>query len=413
MVSRVKSKENELKQLIEFQPYEEQVRLTIYEFDNCHAQIEEVKEVQDRIDAIIKEVPYMKVPIPVKWNTFLCEIEGSGKNTWTVKEALSEMGKWKITDEDELQNMLKSHHDTGHIIYHKGCELIVLRPQFLNSIISNIITVFDDKKVGSKMSNHYKELCNKGILHIDIIKDVWKEHKGEGAQLEDIIDMMIKFDLICEIPDTNTDDGERRFFVPCRSSPTLNAKENYPRGDEIEFIIDFYYFLPDGFLHRLYVRMAKWSMKRHESLKPTFHCRQMNFFIDHDHRVVMNNDIDNKDYHQIKVTIFAVNPLKLQSNRPMVSINEDIIHHLDKTLEDLKDRWAKRVKYTVGILCSSCKEHEDKKDKINLIPLEDILRVKGKNATCSDGCPMDVSHILKAFNKHPEGTYKAPFVSIQ
>nr|XP_054760872.1 uncharacterized protein LOC129267159 [Lytechinus pictus] len=231
---------------------------------------------------------------------------------------------WEITDEDELQNILKFYHDTGHIIYHEGCELIVLRPQFLNSIVSNIITVFDDKKVGDKMSNHYTELCNKGILHIDIITDVWKEHKGEGAQLEDIIDIMIKFDLICEIPDTK--DGERRFFVPCRSSPTLNEKEKYQRGGEIEFIIDFHRFLPDGFLHRLYVRMAKWSMEKNRSVKPTFHCRQMNFFIDRGHRVVMENKIDNRECHEIKVTIFAVVPHNSQPNQQnaVVSINDDV-----------------------------------------------------------------------------------------
>nr|XP_054760378.1 probable serine/threonine-protein kinase pats1 [Lytechinus pictus] len=199
----VKSKENELKKLIESQPYREQVLLKIFEFDNRHAQMKEVKEVQDRIDASIKEAPYMTDKFPVKWNTFLCEIEGNGKDTWTVKEALSTMQKsWGIKDKDELQNMLQWCHDTGHIIYHQGCDLIVLKPQFLNSIVSNIITVVDSEKMRGKLSEHYKELCKKGILHIDIIKDVWNEHKGEDAQLEDIINMMIKFDLICEIPDT-------------------------------------------------------------------------------------------------------------------------------------------------------------------------------------------------------------------
>ena len=41
----------------------------------------------------------------------------------------------------------------------------------------------------------------KGILSIELIQDVWEEHKGVHDQLNDIIDMMILFDLICEIPD--------------------------------------------------------------------------------------------------------------------------------------------------------------------------------------------------------------------
>ncbi|XP_063960267.1 uncharacterized protein LOC129266549 [Lytechinus pictus] len=208
----VKLNENYLKELILSQPYREQVLLKIFEFDNHHAQMKEIKEVQDRIDASIKEAPYMTDTFPVKWNTFLCEIEGNGKDTWTVKEALLTMQKsWGIKDKDELQKMLKWCHDTGHIIYHQGCDLIVLKPQFLNSIVSNIITVVDSEKMRGKLSEHYKELCKKGILHIDIIKDVWNEHKGEDAQLEDIINMMIKFDLICEIPDTK--DGEVGFLL--------------------------------------------------------------------------------------------------------------------------------------------------------------------------------------------------------
>ena len=42
---------------------------------------------------------------------------------------------------------------------------------------------------------------DKGILSIELIKAIWKEHKGDHDQLNEIIKMMILFDLICEIPD--------------------------------------------------------------------------------------------------------------------------------------------------------------------------------------------------------------------
>ena len=57
------------------------------------------------------------------------------------------MNSLGINDDEEMDDVLKFYHDIGHLIYHQGCELIVLKPQFLNSIVSSIITVIDDKKM--------------------------------------------------------------------------------------------------------------------------------------------------------------------------------------------------------------------------------------------------------------------------
>eukprot|EP00057_Strongylocentrotus_purpuratus_P018653 XP_011673127.1 PREDICTED: uncharacterized protein LOC105442581 [Strongylocentrotus purpuratus] len=115
--------------------------------DNQFSQTSEVNEIQDRIDGLIKDSEYMKDRKPVKWRTFLTEIEGSDQNTLTVTEARSIMNTLGINDGKEVDDVLKFYHDIGHLIYHLGCELIVLKPQFLNSIVSNIITVIDDKKM--------------------------------------------------------------------------------------------------------------------------------------------------------------------------------------------------------------------------------------------------------------------------
>ncbi|XP_041467321.1 uncharacterized protein LOC121417650 [Lytechinus variegatus] len=240
----------------------------------------------------------MEVSFPIMWNTFLCELEESDQNIMTVEEARSKMNQWKIEDKEEQNRILQFFHDTGHIIYHRGCELIVIKPQYLNAIIANIITVIDNELMQTSLGKHYKELKNNGILNISIVKAVLEKTKGQHAQPDGIIDMMKKFDLICEIP--GRENVERRFFVPCRSSPTLDEIQRFERDDEIEFVIDFNHFLPDGILHQLYVRMAKWSMEREPSLIPTFHCRQMLFYIDSDHRMEMTNDIHNEEPNQIK-----------------------------------------------------------------------------------------------------------------
>eukprot|EP00057_Strongylocentrotus_purpuratus_P007162 XP_011661636.1 PREDICTED: uncharacterized protein LOC105437101 [Strongylocentrotus purpuratus] len=137
---KVESKVQELKVLIGSQPYQKQVLFPICVIDNKSSKGSEVNEIQDRIDGLIKDLEYMKVRKPVKWRTFLTEIEGSAQNTLTVSKK-GDRGK------------------------------------------------------------HWTDLKEKGILSIELIQDVWKEHKGDDDQLHNIINMMIKFDLICEIPE--------------------------------------------------------------------------------------------------------------------------------------------------------------------------------------------------------------------
>nr|XP_054757256.1 uncharacterized protein LOC129263369 [Lytechinus pictus] len=394
---KVASKVKVLKELIESRPYSKQVMWPIRLFDNRYARANEVNGLQHHIDVIISTSDYMKVSFPIMWNTFLCELEGSDRNTMTVEEARSKMKSWQIEDKEEQGRILQFFHDTGHIIYHRGCELIVLRPQYLNAIIGDIITVIDDELMQTGLGKQYKELKENGILHIAIINAVWEETKGKDAQLDGIIDMMKKFDLICEIPGR---ENGRRFFVPCRSSPTLDEIQQFTRDDEVEFVIDFNHFLPDGILHQLYVRMARWSMEREPSLIPSFHCRQMVFYIDSDHRMEMTNDIHNEEPNQIKVTIYTIVPDNEEGARPkaMVSLNEDVINHLHESLKSLQRLWAKGIEYSIGIPCTRC----TKFGKKGFIHMRRILEEKKEKGTCINLCAENVGRIVKAFNKHSE-----------
>ena len=72
-----------------------------------------------------------------------------------------------------------------------------------------------------------------------------------------------------------------------------------------------------------------------------------------------------------------------------------IIDHFHETLEDLKKRWARRIDYSVGILCKQCTGYGD----TELIPIRDIFNDQDEIATCNTGCPVYVGDILKAFNK--------------
>eukprot|EP00057_Strongylocentrotus_purpuratus_P011087 XP_011665561.1 PREDICTED: uncharacterized protein LOC105438900 [Strongylocentrotus purpuratus] len=192
------AKFQELKDQLGSNPYWKQVLSPMCGIDNQFSPRSQVKKIQDRIDGLVKDSAYMKVPKRIKWRTFLTEIEDSDENTLTVTKARSIMTTLGINDVEEV---LKFYHDIGHLIYHQGCELIVLKPQFLNSIVSNIITVMDDKKMEGDLAKYWRDLMDKGILSIELIKAIWKEHKGDHDQLNEIIKMMILFDLICEIPD--------------------------------------------------------------------------------------------------------------------------------------------------------------------------------------------------------------------
>ncbi|XP_030834765.1 probable serine/threonine-protein kinase pats1 [Strongylocentrotus purpuratus] len=242
---KVKDKFQELKKQLGSKPYWKQVLFPMCGIDNRFSQGSEVNKIQDRIDGLVKDSAYMKVLMPIKWRTFLTEIEDSDRKTLTVTEAHSTMKTLGINDLKEVYAILKFYHDIGHLIYHEGCELIVLKPQFLNSIVSNIITVMDDKTMEEGLAKYWRDLMEKGILSIELIEAVWEQHKGDHDQLDDIIEMMITFDLICEIPDRP--DG-RGFFVPCRSSPMLDEKECHDKDNEVKFTIDFNHFLPGWFI---------------------------------------------------------------------------------------------------------------------------------------------------------------------
>eukprot|EP00057_Strongylocentrotus_purpuratus_P029357 XP_011683831.1 PREDICTED: uncharacterized protein LOC105447459 [Strongylocentrotus purpuratus] len=143
---KVTAKFQELKDRLGSNPYWKQVLSPMLGIDNQFSEDSEVNTIQDRIDGLIQDSEYMKVRKPTMWRTFLTEIESRDLNSLTVTEARPKMERLGI-NKDKVDDVLKFYHDIGHLIYHQGCELIVLKPQFLNSIVSNIITVIDDKKM--------------------------------------------------------------------------------------------------------------------------------------------------------------------------------------------------------------------------------------------------------------------------
>ena len=52
--------------------------------------------------------------------------------------------------------------------------------------------------------------------------------------------------------------------------------------------------------------MAKWYMEKRETTKPIFHSRQMMLHIDDLHRVVMTNEINSEECHEVKVGLHVL-----------------------------------------------------------------------------------------------------------
>ena len=59
-----------------------------------------------------------------------------------------------ITDDEEAEMVLQFYHDTGRLIYHRGCKLIVLDPQWLNDVASKLICVIDYRTLVSFYISH-------------------------------------------------------------------------------------------------------------------------------------------------------------------------------------------------------------------------------------------------------------------
>ena len=186
---------------------------------------EEIIELRKKILELADKMPHTKKKIPLQWHRVEKEI---CQPDWQQeKYLLLESFREKIVsryctfeDEDDFDELVYFLHGRGTIVYHehehdKKKGLIVLNPQWLISVLCEIIKVKPDDKELVWIRKDREKLAEEGVLRERLIDHTCSKEKV-GLIKDSLISLMDKFNLICKWPEkadeTNTE--ESQILVP-------------------------------------------------------------------------------------------------------------------------------------------------------------------------------------------------------
>ncbi|XP_063419348.1 uncharacterized protein LOC134702295 [Mytilus trossulus] len=124
-------------------------------------------------------------------------------------------------NDEELKLFLKLHHELRAIVYFGDLpDFIILDTQWLSDAFKCIVTAekfqFDVSR--HKMKDKLEDLNVRGILHTEVLDDIFKDKRNvlykHEQHKDDILNIMEKFDII--IPATRESADEKPcYYVPC------------------------------------------------------------------------------------------------------------------------------------------------------------------------------------------------------
>ncbi|XP_072021542.1 diacylglycerol kinase beta-like [Amphiura filiformis] len=226
----------------------------------------------------------------------------------------------------------------------------------------------------------WQELRDYGILRNKLIEHMWKEWIDIKQEL---LELMERFDLLFRQPakDKNIEKerdgqieekGQQEYCVPACLHPT---EGDVDITDGI-FYVDFDTFLPDGFFHRVLVHFARWS-SQHTDKAPELYYRFCKSFVGPENNRHMCSlqmiQSSKKNSACIKIMLKKVakhgNKSGSSTGEPDPEVCTTVFEFMSKTLHELRDKWAKGIKYTMTVGCVACRE--EGKQRLHLIPMEE------------------------------------------
>eukprot|EP00057_Strongylocentrotus_purpuratus_P027912 XP_011682386.1 PREDICTED: probable serine/threonine-protein kinase pats1 [Strongylocentrotus purpuratus] len=178
------------------------IRESIMEFKG---QYHVLVALRRHIERVAKTEPYMGEEIPLRWLLFeeaLAAHEIQYMSLDQTKKLTKSVG---MELEHEHLTMLTFYHDLGNVVYYGGIEdqqsllrdMVILNPQWLIDVFKQVITILDPAKRDGIVSAAWNTLEKDGILEDRLIQHMWQ---GFSEKKEALVELMAKFDLICEAP---------------------------------------------------------------------------------------------------------------------------------------------------------------------------------------------------------------------
>ncbi|XP_072050019.1 uncharacterized protein [Amphiura filiformis] len=240
----------------------------------------------------------------------------------------------------------------------------------------------------------WQELRDHGILRNKLIEHVWKDWIGIKQGL---LELMERFDMLFRQPAEEKDEKEKdsqtgdKELQPTYCVPAcLHPKKGDPKkGNENmtdgTFYVDFGTFLPDGFFHRVLVHFARWSSQHTDKAPKLFYRFCKSFVGPENNRHICSLQMiqsSEKNGACIKITLKKVAKVGEKAGStgesdPVVCTR--VFEFMSKTLDELRVKWAKGIKYTMSVGCVACRE--EGQGKLHLIPVE---KCSSGSYLCSD-----------------------------
>eukprot|EP00057_Strongylocentrotus_purpuratus_P015458 XP_011669932.1 PREDICTED: uncharacterized protein LOC100890788 [Strongylocentrotus purpuratus] len=202
--------------------------------------------------------------------------------------------------------------------------------------------------------------------------------QGFLEKKEALVELMAKFDLICEAPvERLRQDGvdtlvsketekvvQKHYYVPSRLTSPCPPEEIGQIKSSTDFYLDFRGFLPDGLFHRLMARTVRWIRERDGEPVTLFH-RHISLMVDGVHHALI--EMLPPCEATIKVIVYQ-GPVADPDNDgdsntpPVPSVVKEVMDFITQTLDSLIQHWARRIKYDVLFLCPRCSKKKLLKD---------------------------------------------------
>eukprot|EP00057_Strongylocentrotus_purpuratus_P013660 XP_011668134.1 PREDICTED: uncharacterized protein LOC100891028 [Strongylocentrotus purpuratus] len=380
--SQIKSAFEKIRKSFKKKPFECHVVPKYYAIENS---LEDKDEklmyhfyLRGHIEKVAMEEPYMGEEIPHRWLLFEKAIAAEEINHMSLAQTKELTEPFGIEPERELLTMLTFYHDLGYVVYYGGNEdlqsllrdTVILNPQWLIDVFKKVITILDPDERDGNMSDAWTTLEEDGILEDKLIQHMWRQF---SEQKEFLIELMAKFDLVCEAPvqqlqqeqqdgvDTEVSNEtekvvKKRYYVPSRITSHCSQEEIGEIKGSLDCYVDFGGFLPDGLFHRLMARAVRWMGERDGEPVNLFY-RHISLMVDEEHHALLQ--MSTPCEATIKVTVFrgavADSDHDGDSRKPPApSAVKKVMDFVKRTLESLRQHWAERIKYDFCFLCPKC-----------------------------------------------------------
>ena len=122
-----------------------------------------------------------------------------------------------------------------------------------------------------KVSKHWKEVEESGVLSMELVDHVFSKFLLKGVVREDILDMMEQFGLIANFSPAKTD---KKYFVPSqlKAPPDLLCAMVPSNSDPCPLYVYFVTgFIPHGLFTRLVSMLIRWCSETGPTQPPTLY----------------------------------------------------------------------------------------------------------------------------------------------